>query len=519
VLRVSADRLMWSGRGGGPVLDLTASGLRPTGVREPRGGDGGGQNELVLTAADAGGTAVRLVGLAGTVQNLHEVLSTRPAPAKAGPPAVLKPGGQRRGLLLLPAGVLAVGIVGGAFTFWALTTGVPVTGTALTEDDADGYCDVRWTDPRDGRERVNGVDCYYDVGDDVDLIALADPLRGEVVVSDDPWRWAVISGGLAVGAVGWGTWRFRARRREETAPVAAGTAIAPPPPVNESQLDYTTAVETMRARAAADGWAFNADAGTAAGESWVLASPRRAFAAALAFSLWPLLVATFFAVLVGWTPLAGMWSSLGETARATATVTAEPFEVFPFTPADLEVRFSLPDGSSQTTLVAVRGLPDVVPETLDVEYSVASPHRARALEHDGAPFGAALSGVVLAIGLGFAGWRLWNVLALRRAQGRALRQGKHLLRYVLTPTPDGTCLLLLYRDGLASSPAFAFELADDMLGRLPGAGTVEIHGLLVAGEVVVARTAGRQLVTASPLLDIDPDEAVHLINGTEPAAV
>lgn len=216
-----------------------------------------------------------------------------------------------------------------------------------------------------------------------------------------------------------------------------------------------------------------------------------------------------------------MWSSLGETARATATVTDEPLETFPFAPEDLGVRFRLPDGSTQTTLVTVRGLPDPVPETLDVEYSVASPYRARVLDGDGAPFGAALAGAVLLLGLCFTGWRLRSLLAGRRAQRRALRHGKHQLRYVLVlvPAPDGTCLLLLYRDGLASSPAFALELSDDVLGRVPGAGAVELQGQLMAGEVVVARRAGQELLTASPLLDIDADEAVHLINGTAPAAL
>jgi hypothetical protein len=214
-----------------------------------------------------------------------------------------------------------------------------------------------------------------------------------------------------------------------------------------------------------------------------------------------------------------MWSSLGDTARATATVTDEPFETLPFAPDDLEVRFPLPDGRTQTTLVAVRGLPEPTPNTIDVEYSIASPQRARAITHDGAPFGAALAGLILTVGVCLAGWRLWHVLAGRRAQRRALSHGTHLLRYVLTPAPDGSCLLLLYRDGMATRPTFLVELADDMVGRLPGTGTVELHGRLASGEVVVARTRDTELLLSSPLLNIEPSEAAHLLNGTDPAAV
>ena len=512
VMRITTEQLTWTARGGGSVLDLTAAGLRPTGLREPRPGEGGGQNELVLTAADAVGVAVRLVGLAGTVQNLREMLSERAAPTAPGPAAVLQPGG-RRSLLLLPAAVLLLALLGGTFTGWSLTTGAFLTGTVVSTPDVDGYCDVRWTDPRDNSEHVNGIDCYDDVGDQVPLVALAGPLRGEVVASDDPWFWAVISGSLAVSAIWWGLWRVRARRRDAAARAAPTAPVAPAPVLGENELDYSSVVAATRARAAADGWEFDAPERASAGGSG-LSSAGGALAAAIRFSLWPILVAAVVALIVGWTPLAGMWSSLDDTARATATVTDEPFETLPFAPEDLEIRFRLPNGHMQTTLVAVRGLPEPIPTTVDVEYSVADPHRARAVTHDGAPFGAALAGGILLIGMSVASWRLWPVLAVRRAQRRALRHGRHLLRYVLTPTLDGTCLLLLYRDGMATRPAFLVELADDLLGSLPGTGTVELHGKMAPGEVVVARTEGTELLLTSPLLDIEPAETAHLVNGT-----
>jgi len=518
VLRVNADELTWTARGHGPVLDLTASGLRPTGLREPRSGDGGGQNESVLTAADAVGIAVRLVGLDGTLQNLHEVLSTRAAPVHPGPPRVVHAGRTRGAGLLLPAGLLLLALAGGAFTTWTLATGARVTATVISEEDADAYCKVRWTDPRDGSEHINGIDCYDDVGEQVTLVALAEPLRGEVVASDDPWFWAAVSAVVAVIALGWGARRMRSGRREQAAPAVAGVPVERPAALDESQLSYPKVAATMRARAAAEGWRFASDSAQPGGGSWILASPHRAFVLAVALSLWPLVMATFFAALTGWTSLAGMWSSTGKTARATATITdPEPYEMLPFGPADLEVRFPAGDGVSETTLVSVLGLPEQVPETIEVEYSVANPDRARATEYDGAAVGSVLSAVILLAGLAWAGWRLWQVLAGRRDQRQALRQAKHSMRYVLVPTGDGSCLMLLYTDGLVARPAFAVELADDLCGRMQGEGAVEVHGRLEASQVVVAKVDERDVLTASPLLDVDASDCVHLINGTEPA--
>ena len=518
VLRVGPDRLTWTGRGGGAVLDLSAAGLRPTGLREPRSGDGGGPGDAVLTAADSRGSAVRLVGLVGTVDSLYEVLSERPPPAQSGPPIVIEDGQRQIPAWALPMVVLLLVLGGGALTTAALATGVRVTGTVISEPDADDYCDVRWTDPRDGSVQINGIDCYDSVGDRVPLLALAGPLRGEVVASDDPWFWAAMSAALAVVAVVWGVRRVRADGRDRTAPAFSGVAVAPPPVLDEHQLDYGTVVSAMRARAAADGWSFEPDP-DAEPQSWVFRSPRRLAMTVIAASVWPLAIGGFFAAVIGWTSVAGLWGSLGETARVTATVTGEPYETIPFAPEDLEVEFPVGGGRRETTLVAVRGLPDTLPGTIEVEYSLANPDRARALQHDGAALGAGLSAAAVLLGTGVSGWRLWHLAAGRRDERRALRHGKQLLRYVLVPDFDGTSVLLLYRDGLVGQPTFALALLADLQGHVAAAGTVEVHGRLAAGEVVVAKIAGIELPTASTLLEIDSADARDLVNATEPAEI
>jgi hypothetical protein len=47
--------------------------------------------------------------------------------------------------------------------------------------------------------------------------------------------------------------------------------------------------------------------------------------------------------------------------------------------------------------------------------------------------------------------------------------------------------------------------------------TVEVYGRPEASQTVVAKVDERDVLTASPLLDVDASDCVHLINGTEPA--
>ena len=511
VLRLGPQTLTWTGRAGGPALDLAPSGIGGLRSRLPRRGDRAGQDDVVLTAADGLGVPLRLVGRAETIEQLDELLRARPAPEHPRPPTVLRKGRPRL-LLGWPLAVGAVGIAGLALTALAVSTGVPVTGTVVSEPDADDYCDVRWTDPRDGAERTNGVDCYDDVGDRVDLIALAGPLRGEVVASEDPWFWGVVSGLLVASGVGGALWRARDRRRDEQAAPAPTDAPPPPPEIGADQLGWDEVAAAMRVRARAEGWAFDPDPDAAEPQDWPTRSPRTLLLTRLGLALAPLLFAAFLALLVGWTSFAGVWATAGETRTVEAQVTDEYLEgAVPFGPGDVEVTFPLEGGGRETTLVSVRGLPEPAPSALPVAYSTADPDRARALRYDGAARGTGLGAAALLAGLAWSGWRLAQVLRDRRAGNRALEGPARQVRYVLVPDIDSEVVLLLW-DGFADRPAHALALVDDPRGRLPGAGTVEVRGRYAAGEVVAARAGERTLLLASPLLEVEEDEVLDLVN-------
>ena len=511
VLRLGPQTLTWTGRGGGPSLDLSPSGLTGIRSRLPRRGDRAGQDDVVLTAADGLGVPLRLVGRAESLQQLDELLRARPLPEHPAPPVVLREGRQRL-LLGWPLAVVAAGLLGLALTALAVLTGVPVTGTVVTEPDADEYCDVRWTDPRDGSERTNGIDCYAEVGDEVELVALAGPLRDEVVASEDPWFWGVASGLLVAGGVGGALWRLRDRRRDERAEPAPADAPPPPPEVGADQLAWEDVAAAMRLRARAEGWAFDPDPDAAEPQDWPTRSPRTLLLTRVGLALAPLAIAGFLALLAGWTSFAGIWATAGETRSVQAQVSDDYLEgVLPFVPGDVEVTFPVEGGGRETTLVAVRGLPDPEPETLPIAYSTADPDRARALQHDGAALGAGLGAAAVLVGIVWSGWRLAQVLRDRRAEQRALAGPARQVRYVLVPDVDSQVVLLLW-DGFASRPAHALVLVDDPRGRLPGAGTLEVRGSYTAGEVVAARAGGRTLLLASALLELDEQEALDLVN-------
>ena len=282
------------------------------------------------------------------------------------------------------------------------------------------------------------------------------------------------------------------------------------------QLSYDDVTAAVRLRARAQGWSFEQDASAAEPQPWTLRSRGRLLLAAVTASVWPLLIALFFALIAGWTSLAGVWATTGPTATVTAEVTDTPYETLPLAPADLEVTFPLRDGGTETTLVAVRGLPELTPETLPIEYSLSEPNRARALQYDGRAVGAGLAGLAFTMGTAITGWRLWHLAAVRRGQRQARTAPGRLRRYVLMPDLDGTCVLLIYPYRLEEGPDFALELLDDPRGRIAAAGTVELRGTLQAGEIVVALINGRELLTASPLLEVDQDEVLGLVNASDP---
>lgn len=514
VLRVGPQTLVWAARGGGPVLDLGPSGLHGLRSRLPGRGDRAGQDDMVMTAADGLGTPVRLIGRSEGLAQLDELLRDRPRPDAPRAPTVVRPG-RTRPPLGWPAVLAGLGLLGGALTALLLATAVGVTGTVVTEGTEEDYCTVRWSDPRaGGAQRTNGVDCFEEEGDDVDLVALGGPWRGEVVYGEDPWFWGGASALLVLGGLGLAAWRIRDRRRDAAAPLPALDAPPAPPELRADQLAWEDVSAAVRTRARAEGWPFDVDPAAAERVEWAVRSPGRLLLAQVGLAVLPLLGGAAFGLLIGWTAFAGMSTLLGPTSAATAQVTDEYLEgPVPFASGDVEVTFPLAGGSA-TTLVAVRGWPDPAPTSLRVVYATADPDRARSLDHDGAPVGAAVGALPLVIGLGWTGWRLTRTALQRRQAKRALNGPSRRLRYVLVPDLDSEMVLLLW-EGAATRPTRALTLVDDPRGRLSCAGTVELRGGKEPGDVVAAFVDGRPLLLASALLELDEQDALDVVNAVD----
>lgn len=419
-LRVRQEGLVWTASAGNLALDLTGTGIRPIGQREPRMREGASDGDIVMTAADGMGVRLRLIGNSTTVEQLKDVLRERGVPEQPLPVSCDKAASRRlSGLYVVAAALLVLALLGGAFTVWARMSGVQVTATVVSEPDSDDYCTVRWVDPRDGRTKENGADCYWEVGEKVEFVALGDPLRGEVVELEDTWAWAVISavvGLSALGAVGVHHWRRRRDARLPAPPSALSKAPSPAPELTVDQLNYDQISAALRLRARVEGWPFDVVQPTATRSS------RRAskqLAWATVGAAFPLAIGLVFGLLAGWSSFAGVWASTGPTAEVVATVDGDPTETLPFAPDDLEITFPLRDGGTSNTLVAVAGLPKPRPKTLRVAYDLDDSDRVRALEYDGALRGSAIGGALILGGFAFTAWRWFSLVAVGRATRRA----------------------------------------------------------------------------------------------------
>jgi hypothetical protein len=517
-LRVGPSGLTWTALMGALGLDLTGTGIRPVGQREGRAGEGAGDAEIVLTAADGMGVALRLLGNATTLEQLDEVLRARGLPDQPAPVVELRHEARRRpgAAQLVAAGLVGLALLGGAFTAWARVAGVEVTATVVSEPDSDDYCTVQWVDPRDGRTKRNGADCYWDVGDEVSFVALPAPLAGEIVETEDTWAWAVLSGlvGLSAGVpLGLHRWRRRRDARRPTADQPWTAPPAPPPVLTADQLGFDTVSEALRLRAAAEGWAFERDhdAEASSRRPW-----SQRFPVVLSAS-WPLLGGLLFGLLVGWTSFAGLWASAGPTETVVATVHDDPVDTLPFGPGDLEVSFPVRGRGSSTTLVAVTGLPHPRPETIAVAYDLDNPDRARARQYDGAARGGAIGGGLILAGLGFAAWRTHRVLSVARDERRARSSSeRRFVPYVLVPDGEEELHLLLFDAGRTAPPRHVIVLAEDVRGQVPAAGTAEVRGGYEPGGIVVPLVDGVELATASRLLEIAPEDVLEVVNNVTP---
>lgn len=515
-LSVGPSGLVWTPSFGGVPLDLSETGIRPIGVRDPRFREQGSDMDVVVTAADGMGVSLRLVGGDRAMEQLDEVLRQRglpelPVPVKALPAA--QASGWKRPSRLMAVALLVIALAGGLFTTWTFVAGVAVTATVVSEPDEDDYCTVRWTDPRDGKTKENGADCYWDVGDEVPFIALADPLFGEVVDREDPFWWAGLATFFALisGAVfGMGWWRGR-RTPSIVEGQAAAAAPVQPPVLTADQLSYDEVVTATRLRAGVEGWPFDAERGATPPAR----SRLREGLGALASLGLPLAFALGFGLLIGWTSFAGLWASMGPTATVTATVDEAPEEFIPFAPQDLPVTFPLRGGgTSSTTLVSVVGWPEQQPKTIRVEYDLDDPDRVRALDYDGVPRGAAMSGLLALAGLGYSGYRGWQFVMVRKGEARARQSSsRRHVRYVLVPDPMEELQMLLFDGSASQRPGHAIALMDDVRGQIAAAGTVEVRGSYTAGEIVVPLVNGVELDTASRLVEIDAESVLELVNG------
>ena len=518
-LLVGDGTLLWHGDDG-LRLDLSRTGLLPVRRREPASSAGRRADDVVLACQDGQGTNLHVQGRVDSVLGLWDELRARPLPAAPLPPTVLPPARDHRwavrpGLALLSSGLLA-GVL--SALFWTAT---PVQATVLAAGSVDEYCTVAWTDPRSGADRRNDVDCYEAVGADERYYALAGPLHGELVHADDPLLWAVVSGALVLGSLAWLATGAAGRRRARPARPGAGAApraarLAEVAPLTADRSDFASVTAHARARAEAEGWSFDG----CEGAPDALPVPRWArtdrgrLVAVLSVPLGAVLGVGTLAVLLGWAAFTGLATTWQPTATVTATVEGEPFELVPFGPVELDVRFRDGEGRPHQAYVVVDAGWTAV-DTLPVEYAVARPGHARALRSDATPTVLALAAVAVGAALAFAGWRLRTVLHVRRAEQRAAARPPRELGYVLLHSVDSECVLVLSRSDGFGTPDRAVVLVDDVRGTLPGTGRLTLRGDDAPGSAVLAAWRGRPLALASWLLELDRDELLALVNATD----
>lgn len=509
--------------GAGAVVDLTPCGLEVLRVRDARIGEGVREEDVVtVVCRDGLGTPVTLTTDPDVADLVAAALRGRPVPEQ---PRPAEPSdGRGRPPLGLPAALVAAGGVLALCVALLLSGSTRVTGT-VTAVDADGFCRVTWTDPRSGVQRSSGVDCFEEVGERSVVVALGRPFVGEVVDTDTPWIWSFLAGGLSLGGVALGgrLLLLRRRRRGGQAPFAGSSATARPARVaslTAADLRWDGVAAAALARAAAEGW-LRTD-GAARGRV------RRRLLAGLAGTAVVPLVAVGVALPFAWTSFAGVLARTGPTEQVVAR-TGELVPGLPvLAPDDLEVRFTTLDGRRVTTLVAVRGLPDPVPPTLEVAYSRARPERAVAVVHAGDVRGAAVGAVVLLGAAGGYGWWVAPLLLSGRRQRRARDRGSRTpVRYAAFLADSGDVVLVLSADGLpggtSGRPGVAVVLSPGAEALLPGAsGAAVLHGEATPGGTVALTTLARGtevlVPLGSPLLEQDEEELLLLVNGGDDLA-
>lgn len=498
----------------GSAVDLTACGLEVLRVRDARLDEGTDDDDSVtLACRDGLGTPVTLTADPGTADELAAVLRRRPRPDVPGPATA----SHGRPPLVLPLGLVAAGTVLALVTAVLLAGSTRVTGT-VTSVDADEFCRVSWTDPRSGLARSNGVDCVEDVGEPSVVVALGPPLVGQVVDTDTPWFWFGAAGVLVLAGVGLAGRRALVGRRD---PADAPSTVPPRRRRDElvrltrDDVGWAALAEASRARAAAEGWLVT-DAGATR-------RARRRLLKGVAASAFVPVIAVVLALTLEWTSFAGVLARTGPTARAVAA-TGETIDGLPLlAPQDLEVRFTTADGRRVETLVAVGGLPDPTPSTIEVDYSVDDPERAVAVGYGADVRGAVVGAVILLGAPGGLAWWLSPLLLSGRRQRRAVTGGPRTrVRYAAFLADSGDAVLVLAGDlpGTGGRPERTVVLDPGAQALLPAAtGDATLHGAPHPGSTVAltVEVAGVETLVplASPLLEDDEEGLLLLVNGED----
>jgi hypothetical protein len=500
----------------GGVLDLTRTGLRPLRVRAPLEDEPARDEDVVVACVDGTGTAVSVVVDEGQAELLRFALSSRRLPDDAEPPRWQRTTGRHVGKGTVA--LLACGAAASALTVAALGTSMrvetPVRGLA-----PGGACAVEWVDPRDGVAHRSEVDCLEQPGEVTTIHTLAGPLRGAAVDEVTPFAWAALDAAL-LGAGGWLLWG-RGRRRRSPAPSSPAIPVDRPGPelaitgrLDPADLTRQTLSALAQRRARSEGWGEpdRRYQGRRPPRPWLLHLGEIAVAA---IGVVPVVAV---ALGVGWTSYAGVLAALGARSTAEATVTGDPTSSVPFVTADdLPVRFTTRDGRTIDTAVAVHGLPEPPPTTIDVEYSVAAPERVVAVEHAGHVVGVALPTLVLLVLGGFALRLAGGALVQARRRRRARASGAvSSVAYAMFLDPGGVLVMLLFTGGGGGSRAeWILPVHPTARHRLRAAGTATIHGALTAGAMVAVTVDGHPVKTVAPLFAADTEDVLELVNETD----
>lgn len=537
-LRLSGSEVWWYGADGRSVdlrgADVLAATADPQDSRA-RLDDvqlrlvlaGGGTARVLLHEVDAGLLTGRLRDADGPAQSQETALDTSRADGRT------SDGWLAALIRSWPYACFALAAVWLGAWVWMVLAGSTVAATVI-DGDGQGYCVVRWSDGA-GREQTAEVDCAGEpVGATRTVWALAAPQAGDAV--DPAWTAGVVSAvglvPIGVGVTGLVRRRRRsaARGRHSDVPTGRVAVMTPAvvagrtlPALTEADVrpsaEPAAAVLARFAPYAArqlppDGWEDPRSPAGAIGSRVPMQLARAVLAPAIA-----LLVVTGLTA-----PWPYRWYVLhtGPTATAAGTSTGEEVIDGPGpVPADIVVRFPDAAGVQQQAEVATTGsLPAGAPVT--VRYAVDRPGRARlAGAGDGLDRGAGLAGLATLLALGWAGWRIVDLVvgerAIRRARGGARRPGLALL----TADPMGEPLLLACDPALTPVKLLGVPLQTPLphgtaASFTTAAGTaVTVHGRLTDGQAVVTALSGQQLIPAAPAFDLEPGLLLEILDSAQ----